>query len=841
MRRLALPITLLVIVIVFFITPFAISAMMQPRTIVVAAGGDFQAAMNAVQSGDTIVLQAGARFKAPANQAFVVPAKANVTVQSSLVAELPAGRVSPVYKSKMAAIVATGPQGALTGAQGATGWKFDGIEFTNESDGSQAQFCHTLIGFSGPQASTLHPSNFGSNITFTRSYIHPQEDGTTNYLRTAAHGIIWNAGAVAITNNWISGFAGVYAHNPTEIIDTVAIGNSAAGGPFYIDNNYISATFNPIFLGGGENGSPNVATVAAGATLTGATLSQVVNLQVGDKIALEVGATGGDQYACGTVQSIVGNTVTFTKLVRNEGGEQYVDSSRTPILGGKAKWRGFTIHDFTFTRNTVDTDVAASQWMLRTTGSKPKAYAEIKLLERGLFQGNIFQGFPTGIAITLRNQNGFSPWSNVKDVTFRDNLFKEFSSQIIQLFSGDRLSETGGNIQWINNLMDGAIPNALVGTFPSVAYTSFGQGVLFDHNTIINRQDVRGGLMMIGLAASGVTMRNNVMYFNTYGTQCAVAGNQFASCWPGFVEQGNIIVNNDNDCAYITGANGNFPRSFCAPGDFTLVDYRIPVDSPYKGKGTDSKDPGVDIDVLLAAIGGTLPQPTPSPTPTPQPSPSPSPSPTVSPTPVPTPLPTPTPVGNRIVDGYLKVNDDYFAQEATVTVSQPVQSYVIRPGGYFSFDVVVRGALLSATAEGYKFGPVVVGDEQYFILNGVVVQPSPTPTPTVTPTPTPIPTPTPTPLPTPSPTPQPCTISAPASVNIVRNSSGLIVVTLSNVSSTVNVQVIGSDGQVTVSPLSWSAGPTSMTKRFSVRVKRQSRTITFQGPCGSVVVKVNVV
>lgn len=797
--------------------------------IIVAAGGDFQAAMNTAQPGDRIILQAGARFKAPMHQAFIVPAKANVTVQSSAVAQLPAGRVSPADKSKMAAIVASGPLGALTGAPGASGWKFDGIEFTNESDGSQAQFCHTLIAFSGPQATTIHPSNFGNNITFTRSYIHAQEDGTTNYLRTAAHAIIWNAGHVTITHNYISGFVGVYAHSPNEKIDTVAIGSSAAGGPFNVHDNYINADFNPIFLGGGENGSPNVATVAAGATLTNATLSQVANLQVGDKIALEVGAVGGDQYACGTVLSINGTSITYTKLVRNEGGEQYVDSSRAPIAGGKSKWRGFTIHDFTFTRNTVDTDLVASQWVLERTGAKPKAYAEIKLLERGLIEGNIFQGFPTGFVITLRNQNGFSPWSNVKDVILRNNWFKAFSAQIVQLFSGDRLSETGSNIQLVNNLMIGPISSKVAGTFPVFLYTAFGVGILAQHNTVLNIQDISGGMMMIGLVATqGAVVKDNIMYFNRYGVQCSAPGNRFQDCWPGFQEQGNVIVNNDNDCAYVNGANGNFPNSFCADPNFTLDNFRLPANSLYKGKGSDGKDPGCDLDVLLAAIGGAIPTPTPSP------SLSPTPTPLPTPTQSPTATPTPGPTGSRDVDGYLKVNGDYFQSTAIVTITHPsmvTQTFQTSPGGYFMFRSAVLGSILLASGSGYSFGPITVDDSPYFVLNGV-------PTIISTPTPTPLPTPSVSPSPLPSPTPPaPCIMDVPSSISVPPNGVGQIGVSLNSmtwqpVPFAINA-VSSHPAQVSVSPFSQNVVGTSAVAVFSVKVKRKSATINFSSPCGT--------
>lgn len=115
---------------------------------------------------------------------------------------------------------------------------------------------------------------------------------------------------------------------------------------------------------------------------------------------------------------------------------------------------------------------------------------------------------------------------------------------------------------------------------------------------------------------------------------------------------------------------------------------------------------------------------------------------------------------------------------------------------------------------------------------GVVTTPVPTPTPTPEPEPEPQPQP---------PTPAPCSITVnPTTLSMRRNSTGSIAVTLQNLTGPTEVRVSGSDGQVTVSPLTWQAGPTSTVKQFSVRVKRQSRTITFQSPCGTVEVRVNV-
>ena len=115
------------------------------------------------------------------------------------------------------------------------------------------------------------------------------------------------------------------------------------------------------------------------------------------------------------------------------------------------------------------------------------------------------------------------------------------------------------------------------------------------------------------------------------------------------------------------------------------------------------------------------------------------------------------------------------------------------------------------------------------------------PLPTPDPTPTPLPTPIPVPLPTPTPPPVACSISAPSSVSIPKWSSGKIVVTLNNMSAPVTVTVSGSSGQVTVSPLSKTVSGTSAVLEFGVKVKQQSRTITFDSPCGRVNVRVNAV
>jgi hypothetical protein len=132
------------------------------------------------------------------------------------------------------------------------------------------------------------------------------------------------------------------------------------------------------------------------------------------------------------------------------------------------------------------------------------------------------------------------------------------------------------------------------------------------HNTIINRQDTAGGPMIIGLAPmAGAVIKDNIMYFNTYGAQCGVEGNAFRSCWPGLIEGKNVLIDNAKVGAqYITGASGNFRNSNYSASEAAVRfndpannDYSLKENSPYRNAATDGKDVGVDFEALRKALG----------------------------------------------------------------------------------------------------------------------------------------------------------------------------------------------------------------------------------------------
>jgi hypothetical protein len=96
------------------------------QTIVVNAGGSFQAALNSAQLGDTIVLQAGATFRGP----FTLPAKSGsgrIVITSSAILPAEGTRVTPADAAQMPKLEAS-VDGVIVTTAGAHGYRFVGIE-----------------------------------------------------------------------------------------------------------------------------------------------------------------------------------------------------------------------------------------------------------------------------------------------------------------------------------------------------------------------------------------------------------------------------------------------------------------------------------------------------------------------------------------------------------------------------------------------------------------------------------------------------------------------------------------------------------------------------------------
>jgi len=165
--------------------------------------------------------------------------------------------------------------------------------------------------------------------------------------------------------------------------------------------------------------------------------------------------------------------------------------------------------------------------------------------------------------------------------------------------------------------------------------------LVIEHNTHFQ---VGNTMVFYGQQTSGFVYRNNITRLSGYGIfgDGVGDGNAALSTFAPRSVFTNNVITAVNATDYPAG--NQYPVDINAIGfvDHLQGNYRLSLTSPFKGMGTGGKDPGVDLDSLIAAQAGTLP-PTPTATPTPTPVPAPQPTPSVTSTPSPTPTPTATP------------------------------------------------------------------------------------------------------------------------------------------------------------------------------------------------------
>lgn len=846
-------------------------------------GDSLQGAINRAEWGDLITLQgSGGKFGTQSNYAFgeiSLPNKGtpptgtdadyiHITTDDpggtpAALSEYPVKRtrITTEMAARMPTVVAEGSTPLFRIAKGAKYWKLSGLNLRNNQDNPW----QTNVFIDTDPITSL--AEVPHHLIIEKCWIHPHEEvgqplSSGNLARSAENAIYLTAKDVILRNLAIQGFVGRVKHNNNG---EAGMRMTSAGLliPAYGENVLMENCLNEswtygLFSGGSSmpdwlvTHGGHVVSVSSNTVMK---LDNVDGLAAGDPISLRVNGIWGSTF----VKAINGDEIQLETGARHsfDGGNTATVIPGDPVPGAPVRWKGLQPNNILSRRNLY---AHYKEWPALMDGDPAgKGYEEIKA-GQVTHLGDTFFG-ATGPTLTVRNQDGDFCWAKI-DVLY-DSCFWEESDRIFTSFLRDSTPTGKSRVRWRNCLVLGLCantthPNAMRGGELSGATTG-GIDCEIDHVTVAWSKAHTAG--MTKACARGFTL----FYQGGRGTmERFVMRDSVIPVGPNFVEGGtveqmfpgaaidhNVLVNADTHPASEVAKWFPWPGNrvvnsydglFMRPGP-TLGrdgDYRAAENGILKRGASDGSDIGCDYVKLAAALGrdpltGVATEPLP---PTPEP-----PAP-IPPTPVPQP-PVPPPSNMIRVIGRA-LHDE--ASIVGVKVMLQGMEMLSREGdGLFWFDTLVPiGSVITGAKEGWTFAPVVTREgvpEQFYGLQGVPViappippvLPVPTPEPPKPPVPDPIPIP-----PTPPPTPVPCTISAPASVSIRKNSSGSIAVTLQNVSGPTEVRVVGSDGQVTVSPLTWQAGPTSTVKQFQVKTKKQSRTITFQSPCGSVSVKVNV-
>jgi hypothetical protein len=205
-------------------------------TVVVRAGEDLQAAIDAAQPGDTIELEPGAEFVGN----FVLRAKPGssfITIRSAMPDdERPAAgvRVTPSTAAGFAGLRSPNESPVVQTEPGAHHWRLQWLEL-----GPNATPANDVIRFGDGSSRQNTADGMPYELAIDQCYLHG--DAALGQKR----GLALNSGAARITNSYFADFKLIGQ-------DAQAIAGWNGTGPYVIENNYLEASGENVLFGGAD-------------------------------------------------------------------------------------------------------------------------------------------------------------------------------------------------------------------------------------------------------------------------------------------------------------------------------------------------------------------------------------------------------------------------------------------------------------------------------------------------------------------------------------------------------------------------------------------------------------
>ena len=345
--------------------------------------------------------------------------------------------------------------------------------------------------------------------------------------------------------------------------------------------------------------------------------------------------------ACGDSQAIAGGIGdrpqgTF-KIVNN-----YLEAAGENIIFGGGPGT-VTPSDIEIRRNFMFKPLTWMKGSANFTGGADghafivKNLFELKNAERVLLEGNVLQnnwgGFTqVGFAMLLTPKNpGTCPACKVRDVTIRYNTVSH-AGAAMQI--GNGLSDNGfaaeeGSHYSIHDIVfdDQFYPGCTTcdGVMFQITSTPNAANHFWLHDLSINHVTVATNRARAGWAIAGPIGQQNFEFSNSIVDSGASANMNAGggavecyfgkgimigvldSCWAHYTFSNNVIMGAPGTKTWPTGnfvATSTNSVGFVDWKGGVGGDYHLTASSPYRGKGSDGKDPGADIDAVMAATAG---------------------------------------------------------------------------------------------------------------------------------------------------------------------------------------------------------------------------------------------